>query len=99
MRRARARLAGWRESVMSDPELGTILEQVTRSGMHPPALSSRALESGVGTPTLASVPFSWVIRLEMEAISIELVGAPGFEPGTSCSQSKRATGCATPRGL
>jgi hypothetical protein len=23
---------------------------------------------------------------------IDLVGAPGFEPGTSCSQSRRATG-------
>src|SRR5574337_545143 len=27
----------------------------------------------------------------------EQVGVPGFEPGTSCSQSKRATICATPR--
>ena len=26
-----------------------------------------------------------------------LVGVKGFEPPTSCSQSKRATNCATPR--
>ena len=24
--------------------------------------------------------------------AVELIGAPGFEPGTSCSQSRRATG-------
>ena len=28
---------------------------------------------------------------------IEFVGAAGFEPTTSCSQSRRATNCATPR--
>ncbi len=28
-----------------------------------------------------------------------LVGVTGFEPATSCSQSKRATNCATPRNI
>ena len=30
-------------------------------------------------------------------VKLEMVGATGFEPMTSCSQSTRATNCATPR--
>ena len=32
-----------------------------------------------------------------EAEGFQLVGVTGFEPATSCSQSRRATNCATPR--
>lgn len=41
----------------------------------------------VGAPGFASSPYggTWDYNLEI------LVGAPGFEPGTSCSQSKRAS--------
>ena len=36
-------------------------------------------------------------QMAMAALEMALVGAPRLELGTSCSQSKRATGCATPR--
>jgi hypothetical protein len=34
------------------------------------------------------IPYSLVVVCFLR----EIVGAPGFEPGASCSQSKRATG-------
>ena len=36
-------------------------------------------------------------RRERYKVRDDVVGVTGFEPAASCSQSKRATNCATPR--
>ncbi len=43
-------------------------------------------------------PLPWIGKTESSK-ELTLVGAAGFEPTTSCSQSRRATNCATPRFL
>ena len=44
---------------------------------------------------------NFVVMIEIKAtssnLSLFLVEVTGFEPATSCSQSRRATNCATPR--
>ena len=39
------------------------------------------------------------VNISIYPTNTKLVGVTGFEPATSCSQSKRATNCATPRKL
>jgi len=85
------RQKGSRESETIEPKTTMVTEGDAPSPA--PRFATPVLpgESGSGFPPL--------MRVEETLLSRELisVGAAGFEPTTSCSQSRRATNCATPR--
>ena len=84
---------------------GKIMEQ-KKEEMQPQTRAYTVEEIAAGSfhanekrSSIKLLPFSKQYELLSAVRTLGLVGVTGFEPAASCSQSKRATNCATPRYL
>jgi integrase len=76
---------------------GYLKSEINRLSFRPkPSEFTSPVLPGPETPDLA---VSTLREKHLSDGGVSLVGAAGFEPTTSCSQSRRATSCATPRRL